>query len=330
MKNKIYKALSVMLSLIIVFSVCLCAFNSVSATTNDKVYYVSSEGDDSNTGEALRSPVATIAKGIELGKAAGCGAGDTVTLKVLNTTAVKWDASETGLIYLPTHDFKLVITSNDSAGTAIVGNGDRNVDFGGDVDFKNIKVNFGNNYNHICSHGHNISFDQNCTFQGNTQMGYYTLGSWSGNYNYTEDFTLDTKMPIGSIYIGNMYSSTIFNCNVNVNYSALSGAPSFVFGSQDAKVTYNKGVNIVINAASAKISVRSNGITLGADAYLQVLNNSSSALSASETGIAAFPETQRWVVNNKLRAGDMLTMTETKGKFAVNTAVYSNVKAVNV
>ena len=329
MKNKIYKALSILLSLIIVFSACYCVFTTVSAAT-EKTYFVSSTGDDANNGLTQRYAIATIAKGIELGKEAGLGAGDTVTLKVLNTTAVAWSSATSNPIYLPTHDFKLIITSNSDEGTAIAGTGDRNVNFGGDVDFKNIKVNFGSNYNHICSHGHNITFDQNCTFQGNTQMGYYSLGAWSGNHNYTDDFTFTTQMPIGVINMGNFYSHTIFNSKVTVNYNALSGAPSFSFGSSDTSNDYNKPVSITVNAASVKFAVRSNGINLGNDAYIQILNNTSSSFTATDAFVTAIPDGKLWILNNKLRAGDMLTLTDTKGKFAVNTAVYSNVKAVDV
>ena len=125
MKNKIYKALSILLSLIIVFSACYCVLTTVSAAT-EKTLYVSSTGSDSEDGSTLRKAVATIARGIEVAKADGLGAGDILTLKVLNTTEVLWDASESGSIYMPSHDFKLVITSQAADGSAIVGNGKRN------------------------------------------------------------------------------------------------------------------------------------------------------------------------------------------------------------
>lgn len=330
MKNKIYKVLSIALTLLIVFSACLCMFNSVSAAT-EKTYYISSTGDDSKTGAAPRNAVATVAKAIELGKDAGLTTGDTVTLKVLDSVGAAWDASTTGPIYLPTHDFKLIITSNSNDASALIGTGNRNVNFGGDVDFKNIKVNFGSSYCHICSNGHNITFDQNCIFQGNKQMGYYTIGSWSGDSIYNNDFTFNTEIPITKIYVGNFYSSPTFNGDVNINYNSLSGAPTFTFGSSNGTAKFEAGVNFTLNAASAAFGVFTGGnASFGDNSYVQVLNNTASVLSASDAGLSSVPADKLWVYNSKLRAADLITLTDTKGKLAVNTAVYSNVKATDV
>lgn len=327
MKNKFSKILSILLTLILVFSACTCVLNTVYAA--EKTYYVSSGGSDSNDASSQRKAVQTVAKAIEIANAAGYGAGDTVTLKVLNTTGVSWSSSASP-IYLPTHDFKLIITSQNNDGSAIVGTGDKNVNFGGDIDFKNIKVNFGSGYHNICSNGHNITFDQSCVYNGNAAMSYYMLGSWSNTNVINDSFTLDTSMAIGKIGLGNFYSKCTFNGDVNVNYRALSGAPTFWFGADDNTTYYNAGINLTVNAASVGFTKRNGNVAFGDNSYVQVLNNTASSLKASDNGLSSVPSDKLWVINNILRASDLVTLTETKGKFAVNTEVYSEVKAISV
>lgn len=327
MKNKISKILSILLTLILVFSACTCVLNTVYAA--DKTYYVSSGGNDSKDASSQRNAVQTVARAIEIANAAGCGAGDIVTLKVLNTTGVSW-STDSSPVYLPAHDFKLIITSQNDDGSAIVGTGDKNINFGGDIDFKNIKVNFGSSYYNLCSNGHNITFDQSCVYNGNVAMSYYMLGSWSNTNVIDDSFTLDTSMAIGRIGLGNFYSGATFKNNINVNYRALSGAPTFWFGADDSTTNYNAGINLMVNAASVGFSKRNGNVAFGDNSYVQVLNNTASSLKASDNGLSSVPGEKLWIINNILRASDLITLTETKGKFAVNTEVYSEVKAVSV
>ena len=327
MKKKIYKALSILLTLMIVFSACLCVFNTVSAAT-EKTYYISSTGADSNNGLQPRFALKTVGKAIELANTAGLGAGDTVTVRLVNTTAVKWLESDS---FLPEYAFKLIVTSQSTNGDAIIGDGST-INMGGDVEFTNVKVNFGNGYKNFCANGYNITFGTGAVFAGNAAMSGFNGGAYSsakkGTYN--EPYTIINNLPIKYFGLVANYSASTYNEDINVVYNA-AAAPLFYVTSQDGTTKINKALNVNIKSATgATFQKQGSGVfSFGDNGYMQVLNASPAELTAD-----SFPEDiaddKLWVLNNKLRAADLLELTDTKGKFAVNTAVYQNVKAVSV
>ena len=327
MKKKIYKALSLVLTLMIVFSACVCVFNTVSAAS-EATYFVSSEGDDANNGTTVRTPVKTVGKAIELANAAGSVAGDTVTVKVQNTTAVAWLAEGT---WLPEYSFKLVVTSQANTGDAVIGTGST-VNMGGDVLFTNIKVNFGNTYTNFCANGHNLEFGTGAVFTGNAAMSGFSTAGYSGEKKsvYTEPITIINTLPIKYFGLVANYSGCTFNEDINVVYSGAE-APIFYVTSQDGTTKIKKALNVNIKSANGlSFAKQGTGVfAFGENGYMQVLN-----ATATELTDDSFPtdieDAKLWALNNKLRAGDLIELTETKGKFKVNTAVYQNVKATLV
>ncbi len=327
MKKKIYKAISVLLTLMIVFSACLCMFGSFSAAT-EKTYFVSSTGADSNNGSQPRFALKTVGKAIELANAAGLGEGDTVNVKVLNTTAVKWLESDS---FLPEYTFKLIVSSQSANGDAIIGDGS-SINMGGDVEFTNVKVNFGSGYGNFCANGYNVTFGNGTKFEGSAIMSGFSAGAYSsvkkGTYN--EPFTIVNNLPIKYFGLVSNYSGGTYNEDINVIYNAAQ-APLFYVTSQDGKTKINKALNVNIKSATGvSFSKKGTGVFEFGDAgYMQVLNASPVELTAD-----SFPEDiadeKLWVLNNKLRAADLIETTDTKGKFKVNSAVYQNIKAVNV
>ena len=58
MKTKIYKLLSIMLTLAVILSTCLCAVGTTAA--QEVTYYLSVDGSDTNTGSTA-APLKTLA-----------------------------------------------------------------------------------------------------------------------------------------------------------------------------------------------------------------------------------------------------------------------------
>ena len=328
MKKKIYKALSILLTLVIVFSACLCVLNTVSAATG--VYYVKSGGNDSKDGSSKRNAVQTLNKIIELANAAGLGEGDTVTALVLDTTNVAWH-SDSSAEKLTDHEFKLIVQSEAEDGSAIIGTGIA-MHFGGDIEFKNIGVNFGSNYKSLYGKAHNVTFGEGSRIVGNALMFNFFGGANNSNVLNTTDnsYTLVCEMPIKYFGITNNYSKMEHNGDINVVYNAGTGNPDFYLGSSNDTVTYNAGVNITVKAA-ASVSFKDNyGLAFGDNGYVQIVNHTATELKAEGTDLANIPSDKLWVLNNKLQASDLFELTSTKGKYKVNTEVYSEVKATSV
>jgi len=332
MKKKIYKALSILLTLVIVFSACLCVFNTVSAATEEKTYYVASSGNDSRDGSKKLRAVKTLNRIIELANAEGLGEGDIVTALVLGTTDVSWRADTSDK--LTAHDFKLIVQSENKDGSAIIGAG-KQIHMGGDTDFKNIGINFGSSWKYIFANGHNVTFGQGTRYLGNTsQSGFYGGGNDSGVLKVTNTpYTIISEMPINAFNISNHFSSITHNADINIVYNAGTGTPVFAYGNGDnnGSVTYNAALNIVVKAAaSVTFSDNKNNAVFGQDGYMQIINHTATEVTAAEgTDLARVPSGKLWVLNNKLQANSLFELTDTKGKFKVS-ADFENVKATSV
>ena len=328
MKAKLYKALSIILACIIVFSVCVCAAPSVFAT-DDAVYYVSATGDDANAGTTDTAPLLTVNGAVKKANAANYGAGDIVTVKVMGTDAVSWGIENQRIA---DHSFKLFITSAAADGSALVGEGSVSPNFGGDVEFDNIKVNFSNKYAQICGTGHNVTFNANCKYNGNVDMAHYTVGAYSSGIEgtYNDDITFINNIGIKKINVLNNYSGTVLNGRLHIIYNYATLKPKFYLSTYDNYISINNAINIEIKASQGADFVKYSGgsnPSFGENGYLQILNSGSSDIVSTGTVLDSVPDDKLWVINNKIGAADLLTITETKGEFKVNTEIYSDVTA---
>ena len=99
MKAKIYKALSIILTFVIAFSVCVCAAPSALAS-GEAVYYVSANGDDANAGTTDTAPLLTVNGAVKKANAANYGGDDVVTIKVMGTDAVSWGVENQTIVLI--------------------------------------------------------------------------------------------------------------------------------------------------------------------------------------------------------------------------------------
>ena len=116
MKQKIYKVLSVLLTLALVFSTCICSVSADEVAEEPSgpkeiTYYVSPNGDDTANGLEATTPVPTVDKAVNLALAAGYVKGDTVYVKVIHVAdkVNVWTTASNNLI--TAHEFILDVSS---------------------------------------------------------------------------------------------------------------------------------------------------------------------------------------------------------------------------
>jgi len=158
MKNKLQKALSLLLSIIMVFSVGVFDLSSKAEAT--VTYYVGDNTTGSQDGTP-QSPFSTISAAIKKAVDLGYKKDDTVELKV--TSYVDWGDQID-------HAFDLEISSNEDYKIQI--NFPAEMCFGGNVAFSKIILQATTVY----FNDHNISFDDDCTLLGDN----YYLGGQNG------------------------------------------------------------------------------------------------------------------------------------------------------
>ena len=320
MKKKIYKALSILLTLLIVFSACSCVLGTVSAAT--KSYFVSASGNDSNSGASKSNALKTIEGAINLAKTVPLGAGDTLTVKILDDGAINWLSTGNEL---PEHAFKLVITSNDSIKT--VGDGTAVV-LGGDTEFKNVNVNFGSSFANLTANGNNVTFTEAAQLAGVDGSYGFNIGNTNVDTTYTDDVSVVSNIPIKSFGFGNINGNVIYGGKVDVTYTASAGAPEFSLSASDGTTTFNNAVNLSIKAATDMTFSNTDKVAFGANGYMQVINTTAKELAA--TDFAGIDTAKLWAINNKLGVASLISSTETMGKFAVDTVNFYNIKATDV
>lgn len=329
MKNKIFKAISVVLALVVVLSTCICAVGNVLAA--EAVYYVSAGGADTNAGTQA-NPLLTVNGAIKKAVEANYKSGDTVTVKVMGEDTVSWGSENKKMAK---HSFMLCITSASSETVSTVGEGSVSPNFGGEVEFQKIKVNFGNTYKQICANGNNVTFTKDAVFGGNAAMSHFTVGAYDGGIEsqYDNDITIVNYLPLKQINLLNNYTACVLNGKLHFIYENATTTPKFYLSAYDNNIQINNAINIELRASSGADFVKYSGGSnpvFGENGCIQILNSGTKDIVTTDTILDEIPDNNLWVINNKIGASDLLSFTNTKGKYAVNTALYSNVTATSV
>ena len=323
MKKKIYKMLSLLLTFLIVFFAFATVLGTVSAEGQEKSYYVRATGDDSKKGNSMNNSVKTIGRVIELANEAGLGNGDIVNIKTVGEDAINWLASGN---QLPAHDFKLIINSNAASTVGTVGDGN-DVTMGGDVEFENIKVNFGSSFAKLTANGHNVTFAEVTQLVGIEGQYTFNMGNTNVAETYSKPVSVIANIPIKNFGIGNINGNATYNNKVNITYNAAAGTPEFSMSAADGTTTFNAAANIEIITASSFTFANTDKVAFGTDGYMQIMNATSNGIAA--TDLAGINATKLWVINNKLKVSSLMAPTDVKGKFAVDTVNFYNIKAVD-
>ncbi len=307
MKNRLFKTLSLLLTIVMVFSVCVIVESTAFAQA--ATYYVKKYGSDSAAGTAS-APLATVSKAIEKAKNAGFKAGDTVTVRLMEFPTVSWGENIE-------YDFNLLIKSDSSSLRSTVAIPD-STEIAGDITFEKVIIDEAST---LFFNNKNISVDTDCIIMANemyfgasssdisTVSGQSVVldASLSGKQivladknttekTYSGDVNLVVKneKSTPTVYVSSNSGKTVFESNLNIN---IMNAPSVSF-AKSGTTTVNGAVQLVVNSD-----------TLVSDDSLKVL----SSLNAS----GGF-----YHIVNATRVENMITVTDTAGKYIVNTERY--------
>jgi len=287
-------------------------------------YYVSAGGSDNNDGLSADTAVTSLEKAIEVAKSTSRKyATDTVTIKVVGTTAVAWGKYADGRVYLPDHDFKLVVTSDTSGAT--IGDNLGGVVFGGDTDFENITVWVSTypSYRTMAFNDHFVNFASNTTIKS-LNVASIVIGQPSGTGVINTPLVYNINTGIKYLRLSNDYSQKTFNADVTLNLNdtrapGVADSPVIYLGTMDVATIYNANVNInIIDAPAFKLTPGNKTPVFGENAALQIINSAGVTIDDSTNIINGAAAGKAYVLNNKSGNAGLLSYTETTGKFAVN------------
>lgn len=272
-------------------------------------------GDGSSAESPLGSVDAVIAKAI---------ADDnnyssiTVKLMVLGTEALPWGVEAEG--DLTKHNFTLVIDSETEG--AQVGSGS-SVHMGGNTEIDNVFLVINgtiDSYPTLGANGYDLTIGSGVTSGGS----YWSVAGGRHRVGVTpaDDQYITINAPVKNINVSNTMSASNWNKNAYIVYNAASGSPSFSFGSQWGKSTYNANVIIDIKAASGATfgtTAYEGGSNFGENAKIQVIDRVGLGLSTATAGLANIDSSKVWVIEDSTGELGTVTATGTVGTFAVET-----------
>ncbi len=339
MKQKIYKLLSIVLAFALVFTCCMVAFTTLAEETKEPItYYVSPEGVDADDrGLDDTTPLASVDKAVNLAKAAGYGAGETVYVKVIHVAdkSTTWGAAA----QITAHAFTLDISSNGDS-IAQLGAVDTSMTFNGPTKLSNIKMMWGRS---SADKGYpNIDFAGNDVVIGNG------LSTYNAEFNlyyaktgtYDEPHSLTFTGPYNrTVVLGGDWGGPTYNSITTINVAG-SGAYTFnvrtANGSSASHATkFNGTFNFNLKSGSASIGFDSNAnrVKYGEKSAVQILNSVGADVSTWDTALSTNPGTTKpskyFIINNTYGA-DAIEFTETAGKYKVNldTSKYQDIRIV--
>ncbi len=313
MRTKIYKLMSIVLSILIMFSVCAVAVSGAATDGPDKaVYYVNGRGGltskDTNPGTD-KKPLKTIAGVINRAIADDYKENDTVVAQVVGSDIVDWGE-------MVPHDFTLVITSD--VANAQVGTTANNAEFMGPVEIGNVEVLtktqeskyfFGNKSFKIDSKAKLLA---SATFK----LGQSARGVPEIDYPINAHF----EYPAQYIEINNDFESTIYKQDLNIVYDSANGAPTFYLSLQGAN-RYNANLNFDLKAAKSVTFSHTSDAVFAATSTLQIINSTGSSIPLEPLNVENIHT--KYILNNTSSFKNALTFTEKAGKYAVDTNAYT-------
>lgn len=322
MKKKIYKALSILLTMMIVFSACLCVFNTVSAAntynlTQAGTYYVEDGG--TGYGDSPDSPLGNIAEALDQAINDGYTVGDTVKIMLIGENVNMGD--------IPMYDYDVEIDSNDpNVKTNIIVNGSAISDsLDGLTTFKNVTICHEQPYQSVYLRSSNVVFSPSTQFYFGTGTS-LTLGTsnggGAGENVQGQKVILSAMNAPSDIFLSNWgYASRQYNDVLYFEYNVIGGTTIFHLnadqgGSSNGITAYNKGLNINIKSANS-IDFRNVDDTSYEKGF-QIINSSARFLDNTSGELSKVPANKLYIINNISGNSNVIEFTDTVGKYKVN------------
>ena len=316
MKKKIYKVLSIVLAVIVAFSVCSCMFSATAAA--EMTYYVSA---GATGGDGSRSnPFATVTDAITAANGTSLTTGDTLNIIVLND--VSWGTKAT-----PIHAYDIVVKSDTTVATITF---EKDGNLGGPTTLDNINGTVNGVNGALCLYRQDFTLTKTASLT----LGYLISGrgATSGEPHPGQTIKIEGSLNLSKyITLGNDWNNCNYSGDLNLIINDAAHNFSIYFGSPNGGASFS-GVNIDIKAAaSVSFGSHKNGSALRYDftnGFLQILNSSSTVLGLDDGGLADIDDSKKIIVNNTLGAKGLVSFTDTRGKIAVGNG-FQNVKATS-
>ena len=310
MKNKMFKLLSVLLTLAVILSTCICMVGTVSAA--EAVFYVSAEGSDENAGTSLETAVATLGKAVELANVQ-YGAGDNITIKLTGT--------EVQLGTVPEYAYDLAVEGIDETKTQITTTSSKGIIANGPASatsFNNVSFSGPQYVSFLFNNSKKVVFDANTS--GFSVVQYAVLGTYTdGGSNKTSNgHDIEFNGPAGYIYLSNSgWQSKTVAGNLNITVAG-GGSPLFIFNpSSNSGITLQKNLNLNIKKANSISFSNPTGARVTVDGAIQIINSTGSTTSVNDAVLSAI-DCDKYVITNVTGKADIIEFTETPGKFKVD------------
>ncbi len=334
MKNKIYKLLSIMLSIAIVLSVCSHAFTTVYADETIAYYVDKDKGNDvDNNGLSADSPLKTIEGVINKANDAKISEGTVVTAYIKRASGstnaertVNYSTSTASPVELPAHKFTLRITTVPNNTIGLLGN--QSVIYGGPMIFDYVNV-FSGSATCVYSNGNKVDFTNNTVISKSTL---FSIGS-TDNSEFENNINLSFKnLDIqGKFYLGNNNNSRTFSGNITLECDSTEYDPTIFLGgvnNSGTTTTYNGNININLKSSKSIFKLDKNAntkIKFGENVALQIKNSSGNSISYASTNLSddiIGTAGNYFYLNLNSADEEKLQFTDTAGKFEVDTEKY--------
>ncbi|MBR4116956.1 MAG: carboxypeptidase regulatory-like domain-containing protein [Clostridia bacterium] len=299
---------------------------SYSVPPQEATYYVSANGSNDNDGSEAK-PFKTIGGALTKALAAAKAnnynyPNSTVYLKLLGTDGIAF-SDVTGIDY----DFTLNISSKTSGG--LLDNGAAGTSsFSGPVSFNNISIS---QY-----YADSLYFGGDDFSIGKDVKIIHPGGSYPQTIFCTSAASSDavvTKNDAQDIYYynsGNAFQyftigggvTTTYNHDFNLIYNASNTSQQIRFDTVNSSATtnFNRNINLHFeSAASAELWARSPArVKLGKDVKLQIINSTGNKVTLHNDFKTAFANIPTYYITNNSGVKDVISFTETAGKYKVN------------
>ena len=255
MKTKIYKVLSIVLTLAVVLSTCLCAVGTVAAA-QEVTYYLSVDGSDSNAGTPdapLKTLAGALTKALADATAGGYNSPENLVnfkfMDVYNAKNEKLiDASGTASI---DYDFTLKVTPVEGKAALNVAVASYNTTYlNGPTIFENIYFNIGSTskYSELYACGNDVTYGEGCEFWvSGSKPDIFNTAGCAGKTTVTYDKAQkvvynDSSKRAWSAYVIGGCEGAVYNNNFTLEYNAPNVLQKVMVGAttNGYGVTFNK------------------------------------------------------------------------------------------
>ncbi len=339
MKRNFHKLLSLVLTIMIIFSCCAIAFTAF-AEQEGPVYYVSPNGTEDiiNDGLSVATPLRTVDLAIQRAVADGYSTGDTVFVKLKNDGTNIWQGSLTQQHQaLTAHDFVLNLSSyTDKAKIDVTFGGDPTVNINGPIVFENIDIAAGcSGYPYMNFANPNVTFGENVTVNK-----YFQISLYNSTHHINKNVVTNFKDCDISLREDRTYYVTMGGINKNYTINAdwtvnvdIAGYQRFELADHGSAgvATYNGNLNFnIVNAQKIQFLGNAARQAFTANAAVQLINSAGIDTSNIKTYFEGLVNTENasvpyYLIHNNTDGKAVLSFTDTAGKYKVeiDTALYA-------